>query len=153
MLSFWITCIGFFLKLTTCVRSRHEVCGKTKPPPGHGGWRQQTCQHQAHCLLHIPCCGKICHIPYSLLFENELYNDSKMFLCFPQGMYFDRDDVALPNFSRFFLEQSEKERDQAERLLEYQNMRGGRVLLQDIAVSMHFVLNQFEWPTEGPLSD
>lgn len=52
-----------------------------------------------------------------------------------QGMYFDRDDVALPHFSSFFLERSEKEREQAEKLLEYQNMRGGRILLQTIAVS------------------
>ncbi|XP_072514770.1 ferritin, lower subunit [Salminus brasiliensis] len=49
------------------------------------------------------------------------------------GMYFDRDDVALPNFSSFFLERSVKEREHAEKLLEYQNMRGGRVLLQTIA--------------------
>ncbi|XP_029977353.1 ferritin, heavy subunit [Sphaeramia orbicularis] len=49
------------------------------------------------------------------------------------GMYFDRDDVSLPKFSSFFLEQSEKEREQAEKLLEYQNMRGGRILLQTIA--------------------
>ncbi|XP_030625967.1 ferritin, lower subunit [Chanos chanos] len=49
------------------------------------------------------------------------------------GMYFDRDDVALPSFSQFFLERSVKEREQAESLLEYQNMRGGRILLQSIA--------------------
>lgn len=53
-------------------------------------------------------------------------------------MYFDRDDVALENFSKFFLERSVKERDQAEKLLEYQNLRGGRVLLQTIAVNGHF---------------
>jgi len=51
-------------------------------------------------------------------------------------MYFDRDDVALPNFSSFFLERSVKEREQAEKLLEYQNMRGGRILLQTIAVRL-----------------
>lgn len=50
-------------------------------------------------------------------------------------MYFDRDDVALPHFSCFFLERSVKEREQAEKLLEYQNLRGGRILLQTIAVS------------------
>ncbi|KAL0984385.1 hypothetical protein UPYG_G00140770 [Umbra pygmaea] len=49
------------------------------------------------------------------------------------GMYFNRDDVALPGFSTFFLEWSSKEREQAEKLLEYQNRRGGRVLLQNIA--------------------
>lgn len=54
-------------------------------------------------------------------------------------MYFDRDDVALPKFSSFFLERSEKERDQAEKLLEYQNLRGGRILLQNIAVWNFFL--------------
>ncbi|XP_077406893.1 ferritin, lower subunit [Vanacampus margaritifer] len=49
------------------------------------------------------------------------------------GMYFDRDDVALNKFSSFFLELSGKEQEQAEKLLEYQNMRGGRILLQTIA--------------------
>ncbi|KAF7661199.1 hypothetical protein LDENG_00267110 [Lucifuga dentata] len=49
------------------------------------------------------------------------------------GMYFDRDDVALPSFSSFFLARSLKEREQAEKLLEYQNMRGGQILLQTIA--------------------
>ncbi|KAJ3608006.1 hypothetical protein NHX12_025057 [Muraenolepis orangiensis] len=48
------------------------------------------------------------------------------------GMYFDRDDVALPKFSSYFLERSSKEQEQAERLLQYQNMRGGRALLQTI---------------------
>ncbi|KAI1896299.1 hypothetical protein AGOR_G00093360 [Albula goreensis] len=49
------------------------------------------------------------------------------------GMFFDRDDVALPSFSRYFLERSVKEREQAESLLGYQNMRGGQILLQTIA--------------------
>ncbi|KAJ7984562.1 hypothetical protein DPEC_G00356080 [Dallia pectoralis] len=49
------------------------------------------------------------------------------------GTYFDRDDVALSGFSHFFKERSSKEREQAEKLLEYQNSRGGRVLLQNIA--------------------
>ncbi|XP_044035030.1 ferritin, lower subunit-like [Siniperca chuatsi] len=62
---------------------------------------------------------------------NLKLNASYTFLAL--GMYFDRDDVALPNFSKFFLERSVKEREQAEKLLEYQNMRGGRILLQTIA--------------------
>ncbi|XP_077595544.1 ferritin, lower subunit [Stigmatopora nigra] len=48
------------------------------------------------------------------------------------GMYFDRDDVALHKFSTFFLDLSKKEREHAEKLLEYQNMRGGRILMQTI---------------------
>ncbi|CAN0299943.1 unnamed protein product [Lampetra planeri] len=46
--------------------------------------------------------------------------------------YFDRDDVALKNFHKFFKELSEEEREHAEKLLAYQNKRGGRVLLQDV---------------------
>ncbi|NXR33990.1 FRIH protein, partial [Zosterops hypoxanthus] len=48
------------------------------------------------------------------------------------GFYFDRDDVALPRLSRFFLEQSREEREHAEGLLRLQTRRGGRVLLQDV---------------------
>ncbi|CAL8263901.1 unnamed protein product [Arctogadus glacialis] len=49
------------------------------------------------------------------------------------GMYFDRDDVALPKFSQYFMERATKEQEQAEQLLQYQNMRGGRVVLQSIS--------------------
>ncbi|XP_062590805.1 soma ferritin-like [Saccostrea cucullata] len=46
--------------------------------------------------------------------------------------YFDRDDVALPGFSKFFKKASDEEREHAERLMKYQNTRGGRIVLQDI---------------------
>eukprot|EP01026_Neomeris_dumetosa_P055404 TRINITY_DN50377_c1_g1_i1.p2 TRINITY_DN50377_c1_g1~~TRINITY_DN50377_c1_g1_i1.p2 ORF type:complete len:246 (+),score=24.23 TRINITY_DN50377_c1_g1_i1:177-914(+) len=46
--------------------------------------------------------------------------------------YFDRDDVALRGFAQYFKEQSEEEREHAEKLMEYQNIRGGRVQLQSI---------------------
>ncbi|XP_018428622.1 PREDICTED: ferritin light chain, oocyte isoform-like [Nanorana parkeri] len=48
------------------------------------------------------------------------------------GFYFDRDDVALAKFSKFFREQSEKKREHAEGFLKFQNKRGGRIMLQDI---------------------
>ncbi|XP_073444185.1 ferritin light chain, oocyte isoform-like [Dendrobates tinctorius] len=48
------------------------------------------------------------------------------------GFFFDRDDVALAKFSKFFHEQSEKKQEQAEKFLEFQNKRGGRIVLQDI---------------------
>ncbi|XP_050390090.1 soma ferritin isoform X1 [Patella vulgata] len=48
------------------------------------------------------------------------------------AFYFDRDDVALPGFSKFFKHSSEEEREHAEKLMKYQNKRGGRVVLQDI---------------------
>ncbi|KAM9860789.1 ferritin, heavy subunit [Aulostomus maculatus] len=46
--------------------------------------------------------------------------------------YFDRDDKALPNFAKFFREQSLEEREHAEKLMKLQNMRGGRIFLQDV---------------------
>ncbi|KAM4652868.1 ferritin light chain, oocyte isoform-like [Discoglossus pictus] len=48
------------------------------------------------------------------------------------GLYFDRDDVALAKFSKFFYKQSEKKREQYSHFLNFQNKRGGRVVLQDI---------------------
>jgi len=48
------------------------------------------------------------------------------------ALYFDRDDVALPGFSKFFSHQSEEEREHAEKLMKYQNKRGGRIVLQDV---------------------
>merc|ERR1739846_206524 len=48
------------------------------------------------------------------------------------SLYFDRDDVALPGFAKFFKKSSEEEREHAEKLMAYQNKRGGRIVLQDI---------------------
>ncbi|PIO39824.1 hypothetical protein AB205_0126240 [Aquarana catesbeiana] len=46
--------------------------------------------------------------------------------------YFDRDDVALRNFAKYFLHQSHEEREHAEKLMKMQNQRGGRIFLQDV---------------------
>ncbi|XP_061765344.1 ferritin, lower subunit-like [Nerophis ophidion] len=75
--------------------------------------------------LHSECEGEI----------NKLINLklSASYTYLSLGMYFDRDDVALKKFSSYFLELSGKEREQAEKLLEYQNTRGGRILLQTIS--------------------
>uniref|UniRef100_A0A670JTH8 Ferritin n=1 Tax=Podarcis muralis TaxID=64176 RepID=A0A670JTH8_PODMU len=48
------------------------------------------------------------------------------------GFYFTRDDVALSKFSSFFRHLSEEKHEQAEKLLTFQNRRGGRVVLQDV---------------------
>jgi len=48
------------------------------------------------------------------------------------AFYFDRDDVALPGFSKFFKHASVEEREHAEKLMTFQNQRGGRIVLQDI---------------------
>ncbi|THU56820.1 hypothetical protein C4D60_Mb11t21230 [Musa balbisiana] len=59
--------------------------------------------------------------------------------------YFDRDNVALKGFAKFFKESSQEERDHAEKLMEYQNKRGGRVKLQSIATS----LSEFDHAEKG----
>ncbi|XP_054710823.1 soma ferritin-like [Uloborus diversus] len=46
--------------------------------------------------------------------------------------YFDRDDVALPGFCKYFKKSSDEEREHAEKFMKYQNMRGGRIVLKPI---------------------
>ncbi|KAF5393993.1 Ferritin heavy chain B [Paragonimus heterotremus] len=46
--------------------------------------------------------------------------------------YLEQDTVAQPNAAKFFREQSHEEREHAEKLAHYQNLRGGRVAYQDV---------------------
>lgn len=48
------------------------------------------------------------------------------------AIYFDRDDVALKGCHKFFKKSAEEEHEHAEKLMKYQNKRGGRVVLQKI---------------------
>ncbi|CAL8283388.1 unnamed protein product [Boreogadus saida] len=48
------------------------------------------------------------------------------------AFYFSRDDVELPGFANFFKENSVEEREHAEKLMAFQNNRGGRIFLQDV---------------------
>lgn len=48
------------------------------------------------------------------------------------AFYFDRDDVALPGFYKYFKNSAKEEREHAEKFMEFQNKRGGRVVLKDI---------------------
>merc|ERR1739848_571565 len=48
------------------------------------------------------------------------------------SLYFDRDDVALPGFSKYFKKASAEESEHAEKFMKHQNARGGRVVLKDI---------------------
>ncbi|OIT04489.1 PREDICTED: ferritin-2, chloroplastic [Nicotiana attenuata] len=59
--------------------------------------------------------------------------------------YFDRDNVALRGLARFFKESSEEERDHAEKFMEYQNKRGGKVKLQSILMP----LSEFDHAEKG----
>ncbi|XP_038271181.1 ferritin heavy chain-like, partial [Dermochelys coriacea] len=59
----------------------------------------------------------------------ELYTS---YVYLSMSFYFDRADVALKNFAKYFLHQSHKEHEHAEKLMKLQNERGGRIFLQDI---------------------
>lgn len=49
-----------------------------------------------------------------------------------QAAYFDRDDVALPGFAKFYKDSANEENEHAQKLIKYQNMRGGRVVLMPL---------------------
>ncbi|XP_067875828.1 ferritin heavy chain, oocyte isoform-like [Heterodontus francisci] len=59
----------------------------------------------------------------------ELYSS---YVYLSMSYYFDRDDVALRHFAEFFKEQSREEREHAEKLMKFQNKRGGRIILENI---------------------
>lgn len=46
--------------------------------------------------------------------------------------HFDRDDVALPGFHKYFLKNAEEETEHAQLFIDYVNKRGGRVVLKAI---------------------
>jgi len=46
--------------------------------------------------------------------------------------HFDRDDIALPGLHKFFKKSSHEEHEHAEKLMKYQNRRGGRVVLKSV---------------------
>ena len=48
------------------------------------------------------------------------------------AFHFERHDIALPGFSKYFMKNSHEEREHAEKFMKYVNKRGGRVCLQDI---------------------
>jgi len=48
------------------------------------------------------------------------------------SFHFQRDDVALPGYAKFFKKESNSEREHAEKLMKYQNSRGGRLVFQAI---------------------
>lgn len=51
-----------------------------------------------------------------------------------QASYFDRADVALPGFKKFFLQASKEEKEHAQILIDYVNKRGGSLQFGDIKV-------------------
>eukprot|EP00271_Cylindrocystis_brebissonii_P014164 TRINITY_DN35424_c0_g1_i1.p1 TRINITY_DN35424_c0_g1~~TRINITY_DN35424_c0_g1_i1.p1 ORF type:complete len:258 (+),score=64.03 TRINITY_DN35424_c0_g1_i1:157-930(+) len=60
--------------------------------------------------------------------------------------YFNRDYVGLPGFAKYFKENSAEERSHAEKFMEYQNKRGGKVKLQSI---MGPAMTEFDHAEKG----
>eukprot|EP00731_Ephydatia_muelleri_P034330 Em0055g17a len=48
------------------------------------------------------------------------------------AFYFERDDVDLKGFAKFFRDSAKEEFEHAEKFMKYQTERGGRIVLQDI---------------------
>lgn len=48
------------------------------------------------------------------------------------AFHFDRDDIALPGTHKYFKKASDEEREHAQKLMKFQNQRGGRIVLQDV---------------------
>jgi ferritin heavy chain len=55
-----------------------------------------------------------------------------------QANYFNRVEIALPGAAAFFANQSKEEAQHAQKLIDYQNDRGGKVQLMAIPVSAGF---------------
>lgn len=68
--------------------------------------------------------------------QSRLVSKTRLFIrCFslnPQANYFERDDVALNGFAKYFRKNAHEELEHAEKLMKFQVERGGRVKLTDI---------------------
>merc|ERR1712080_143274 len=70
------------------------------------------------------------HQDSEALINMELYAS---YVCLSMSAYFARDDLALHGFAKRFRAASAKEKEHAEKLIDYQNMRGGRVIFRESA--------------------
>ncbi|XP_077687293.1 ferritin heavy chain A-like [Eretmochelys imbricata] len=70
-----------------------------------------------------------CEAAVNCMVNMELYAS---YVYLSMSYYFDCDAVALRHMAEFLKEQSHEEREHAEKLLKYQNKRGGLIVLQDI---------------------
>lgn len=75
-----------------------------------------------------------CEASVNDLINLELYAS---YVSTSMATYFQRHDVALNHFAQFFRERASKEREQADRLMWMQNLRGGRTLLEDTQEPQH----------------
>jgi len=55
--------------------------------------------------------------------------------------HFDRSEIALEGYHTYFKNQSDEEREHAQKLMKYQNVRGGTILLKDVAAPPDMAAN------------
>ena len=61
-----------------------------------------------------------------------LLAEAVLFFTHAQSYDFDRDDVALPGFAKYFRKAAEEEKEHAEKFMKFQAQRGGHIILSDI---------------------
>jgi len=82
--------------------------------------------------------GSLCRQNYHEDCEGHINRQINMelyasYVYMSMAYYFDRDDVALEGFHKFFKKSSAEENEHAQKLMKYQNSRGGRLVYQSIA--------------------
>lgn len=70
-----------------------------------------------------------CELGVNTQIELEMY---AFYTYLSMSGYFDREDIALPNFAAYFRKAAHEELEHAQLFMKYQNERGGRILLADI---------------------
>ena len=70
-----------------------------------------------------------CENNLNLQINSEL---ASSYFYFYVASHFDRDDVAMGNFQKYFRKLSDKKRENADKLMKFMNERGGRVQFKDI---------------------
>ncbi|XP_038622183.1 ferritin heavy chain A-like [Tachyglossus aculeatus] len=70
-----------------------------------------------------------CEIAIGQVVTMELHAS---YIYLSMACHFERYDMALGHFAKFFKKQSHEERDHAEKFLKYLNKRGGHILLQEV---------------------
>lgn len=81
-----------------------------------------------------PTCRQNYHEECEALINKQV--NLELYACYvytAMAYYFDREDVALPGFHKFFKKCADEEREHAEIFMKYQNKRGGKLKLEQIA--------------------
>jgi ferritin heavy chain len=81
--------------------------------------------------------GSICRQNYAAECEAAINKQINMelyasYVYNSMAFYYERDDVALPGFAKYFKKSAQEESEHAQKFMAFQNKRGGRIVLKDI---------------------